>query len=267
MRRILSKMFNIMIVASTFSACSAPHSPAPLTDYSRVQQIKLNTHVVAPGETLYAIAWRYDLDYVALAKLNKIGADYRIYPGQKINLATDKVVSKSIVVSQKTPKPVPKPVTLQPRSPKLSDSNDRSIKSPTQVKKSPVLDKSNTQVQWQWPAKGKILRSFEAQVGLNKGIDIDGKIGESVQAAADGVVVYAGEGLRGYGRLIIIKHSAKYLSAYAHNSRLGVKEKDQVRRGDKIAEMGNSGTDVVKLHFEIRYDGTPVDPQSLLPPR
>jgi Membrane proteins related to metalloendopeptidases len=118
---------------------------------------------------------------------------------------------------------------------------------------------------WAWPAKGKIVAGFSETSNL-KGIDIAGTAGEAVRASAPGRVVYAGSGLRGYGKLIIIKHNATFLSAYAHNREILVKEGQQVTRGQKIAEMGNSDADQVKLHFEIRRHGKPVDPAKYLPP-
>jgi lipoprotein NlpD len=118
---------------------------------------------------------------------------------------------------------------------------------------------------WSWPARGQLLARFQSNGSLNKGIDIAGQLGEPVRAASDGAVVYAGRGLIGYGDMIIIKHDETYLSAYAHNSRLLVKEGDQVKVGQVIAEMGSSGTDRVKLHFEIRRKGQPVDPLAYLP--
>src|SRR5690606_28082234 len=120
---------------------------------------------------------------------------------------------------------------------------------------------------WQWPAQGQIIARFQSNGSLNKGIDIAGQLGQPVKAAANGTVVYAGRGLLGYGDMIIIKHDETYLSAYAHNSRLLVKEGEQVRTGQTIAEMGNTGTDRVKLHFEIRRRGQPVDPLGYLPKR
>ena len=118
---------------------------------------------------------------------------------------------------------------------------------------------------WAWPAKGKIVAGFSETSNL-KGIDIAGTAGEAVRASAPGRVVYAGSGLRGYGKLIIIKHNATFLSAYAHNREILVKEGQQVTRGQKIAEMGNSDADQVKLHFEIRRHGKPIDPAKYLPP-
>jgi lipoprotein NlpD len=122
-------------------------------------------------------------------------------------------------------------------------------------------------VEWRWPASGRVLVPFNGNNGLNKGIDIDGNLGQPVLAAAAGEVVYAGSGLRGYGKLLIIKHNQNYLSAYAHNQRLLVQEGDVVKMGQRVADMGSSGTDRVKLHFEIRRDGTPVDPMRYLPRR
>ncbi len=121
------------------------------------------------------------------------------------------------------------------------------------------------QLDWAWPAKGKIITGFSDTANL-KGIDIAGTAGEAVRASAPGRVVYAGSGLRGYGKLIIIKHNATYLSAYAHNREILVKEGQQVTRGQKIAEMGNTDADQVKLHFEIRRHGKPMDPTKYLPP-
>jgi lipoprotein NlpD len=115
---------------------------------------------------------------------------------------------------------------------------------------------------WVWPARGKTIAGFTPQT---KGIDIAGRAGDPVQAAADGRVVYAGSGLRGYGQLVIVKHNATYLSAYAHNQKIVVKEGQEVRRGEKIAEMGNTDSDVVKLHFEVRQQGNPVEPLNYLP--
>ena len=121
------------------------------------------------------------------------------------------------------------------------------------------------EVVWGWPSNAKV--SIPYSESGNKGLDISGRLGDPVLAAADGKVVYAGAGLRGYGELIIIKHNATYLSAYAHNRKILVKEKDQVARGQKIAEMGNSDADAVKLHFEIRKQGKPIDPAPFMPKR
>ena len=126
-------------------------------------------------------------------------------------------------------------------------------------------DDGGDRIDWLWPATGKLVTGFSDSANL-KGIDIAGKAGQPVVASAAGKVVYAGSGLRGYGKLVIVKHSDTFLSAYAHNSEILVKEGQQVTRGQKIAEMGNSDSDQVKLHFEIRRQGKPVDPLKFLPP-
>jgi lipoprotein NlpD len=121
------------------------------------------------------------------------------------------------------------------------------------------------EINWIWPVPGKVLDTFDAS--RNKGIDVAGKVGEPVMAASDGKVVYSGTGLRGYGNLVIVKHSETFLSAYAHNSKLLVNQGDPVKRGQKIAELGSSDADKPKLHFEIRREGQPVDPLKYLPAR
>jgi len=149
--------------------------------------------------------------------------------------------------------PEPKPETRAPAPPTPSPPNAAP----------PASD--SDQLDWAWPTKGKIIAGFSDTANL-KGIDIAGTAGQAVHASAAGRVVYAGSGLRGYGKLIIIKHNATYLSAYAHNREILVKEGQQVTRGQKIAEMGNTDADQVKLHFEIRRQGKPMDPAKFLPP-
>ncbi|MCM8596754.1 peptidoglycan DD-metalloendopeptidase family protein [Accumulibacter sp.] len=140
--------------------------------------------------------------------------------------------------------------------------------SPTEPRdEAPADDAAATseEVVWSWPASGKLIGTFSE--GGNKGIDIQGKAGDAVLAAAGGKVVYSGTGLRGYGKLVIVKHNNAYLTAYAHNQNVLVKEGQSVTKGQKIAEMGNTDADQVKLHFEIRRQGKPVDPLKHLPPR
>jgi lipoprotein NlpD len=122
-------------------------------------------------------------------------------------------------------------------------------------------------VRWHWPHSGTVIANFSSSGKVNKGIDIAGNPGDSVKAAADGSVVYAGNGLLGYGNLIIVNHNEHYLSAYAHNRKILVKEGEGVKAGQVIAELGSTGTDKPKLHFEIRKNGNPVDPSRYLPRR
>lgn len=260
------KLFNIliaMLILGLFlSGCSNKDYRAPVSDRGAPPGERLSHHLVARGETLYSIAWRYNLDYRELARANGIGMDYNIYPGQKLTLD---VTARPPQAQPKAPPPAAK--TTQNSAAKSSTSPPRSKNtSPVAPKKTPEKAPSPPQ-KWIWPAKGKLIATFSSNQGLNKGIDIQGNLGEPVHAASGGTVVYSGSGLRGYGKLLIVKHSDKYLSAYAHNRKLLVSEGDEVKAGEKIAEMGSSGTDTVKLHFEIRYDGNPVDPLRFLPRR
>ena len=129
------------------------------------------------------------------------------------------------------------------------------------------MDRKSYPFRWQWPHSGKLIKRFSLAGNLHKGIDLRGDLGEPVVAANSGKVVYAGSGLVGYGNLLIIRHDEHYLSAYGHNSRLRVSEGDKVKVGQHIADIGNTGSNEMKLHFEIRRDGKPVDPLKLLPGR
>lgn len=257
-------------------SCSSSPSKAPISSVSQPAKTHITHHVVAKGDTLYAIAWRYNLDYKNLSKINNINPPYSINPGQIIQLHGVAPRVSSVGYTPKTAplQPSKKSTKASSVKPKNSSSKSQSPKKSTSsrsekrtvrveaVKAPPV---SSGSLVWFWPVKGRVISPFSVGGKLNKGIDIAAKLGESVRAAADGEVVYAGSGLRGYGNLIIIKHKNSYLSAYAHNSKLTAKEGDVVKMRDKIAEVGGSGTTAVKLHFEIRKDGVPVDPLKYLP--
>jgi len=211
-------------------------------------------HRVQKGDTLFSIAWTYGLDFQALANANSISSPYTIYPGQKIdirNIPQPTVLAKRSTVEKPSKPPVTKPV-------KSKVTAKTSHKAPQRSVVSSATD-------WMWPVNGRLIGYFSTRKPVNKGIDIAGALGESVLAAAAGTVVYAGRGLRGYGNLVIVKHNDTYLSAYAHTSRIVVSEQDVVKAGQKIAEIGSTGTDEVKLHFEIRKNGKPVDPLNHLP--
>ncbi len=256
--RFSGRVIFILIVFSSITGCSGSQTRAPITDAQAIPSHKIQTHIVAKGETLYSIAWRYNLDYKGLARANGLDKHYSIWPGQTLRLDAKAKPSSSEVASKGRSKGAWQSV---------KNSVSRLVKSspPSAV---PVPSQAQVAViQWLWPAKGDLITTFDQGTGLNKGIDIRGKLGEPVIAAAPGVVVYAGSGLRGYGKLLIVKHSEKVLSAYAHNRVLHVAEGDQVARGQKIAQLGASGTDTTKLHFEIRYDGKPVNPLAYLPKR
>lgn len=226
-------------------------------------------YIVKPGDTLFSIAFRYGWDYKELAARNGIAAPYTIRPGQPIRFSSASSGSTTVVSSPSssskttvTRRPIggtaPTPVVTKTVSTPASSTT-------TTVTQVPAAER--TAGGWMWPANGVVIGKFASNGSLNKGIDIAGDLGQPIFAASGGSVVYAGSGLRGYGELIIIKHSDTYVSAYGHNRRLLVREGQQVKAGQTIAEMGSTGTDRVKLHFEIRRQGKPVDPLQFLPRR
>ncbi|MCX7554037.1 peptidoglycan DD-metalloendopeptidase family protein [Marinicella sp. S1101] len=257
------------------------------------------THKVVKGDSLYSIGFRYQKDYKQLAAINNIKPPYRIYPNQILKLTgePDKVVfspSKNTTVETKpivsnkpivarneaTNKNTNKATNNQPK-PTNKQANKPASKPEAQAKtvpttpttqrppaKKPMVVKTpnNSNLKWLWPTNGKIRTTFLASNPARKGISIGGQSGQPVKAAEAGVVVYSGNGLLGYGELIIIKHNDAFLSAYGHNKTLKVKEGMSVTRGQVIAELGSSGTNVNNLHFEIRKNGKPVNPLNYVKP-
>lgn len=195
---------------------------APVTDGTIIEAMpRSGTYRVMPGDTLYSIAWQYGLDYRVLARENRLHSPYSVHTNQIIYLR--------------------KSFTQKPMSVEQQQISE------------PTLMVSN----WRWPAKGVLIGKFSS---LNKGINIAGKLGDPIYAATSGKVVYSGNGLRGYGNLIIIKHNSAYLTAYAHNQSNDVKAGEKVMSGQKIAKMGKSDSQQVMLHFEIRRNGKPENP-------
>lgn len=235
---------------------------------------ELIKYTVREGETLYSISWRYGYDYREVAAWNHISPPYNIYPGQLLYIippyqreakpprqasAPATSTTTDPAATGRNAEPVARPATV-------TASRSRPVTMPSPARRVEKRPPSHQQkgIGWRWPTEGIIVAGFSPGNG-KKGLDIRGKLGQSVIAAADGNVVYSGSGLIGYGNLVIIKHNETYLSAYGHNRRLLVKEGESVKQGDKIAEMGDSGKEGVILHFEIRRDGKPVNPLSYLP--
>lgn len=221
------RLVGLLVIAfSVLSGCATNDSG----DFHQKQKAPAVYRVKA-DDSLYSIAWRYGLDYRQIAVQNNIAPPaYRIRTGQKLQLMAIN-----------------------------SDHNQTKISSI-----STTTAKNNGKISWIWPVHGKLIKSFSIDK-LNKGIDIAGKAGQPIVAAASGVVVYASNGLRGYGNLIIVKQNDEYLSAYAHNQQLLVKEGQLVQAGQEIATMGNTDAKRVMLHFEIRRAGKPVNPLKYLP--
>lgn len=205
-----------------------------------------STYTVKRGDTLYSIAWRHKVDYQDLARWNGIGRDYLIHPGQVLRLAPSgrsatSVPKKTSGTTQRTPRPS---AAVPPKA---------------RVPAGPP-------VKWSWPVEGGTAVLTTRPNG-GQGLTIDGRRGQDIRAAGAGRVVYSGTGLLGYGQLVIIKHNETYLSAYGHTQAVVVKEGDAVAAGQRIATMGSGPQGTPMLYFEIRVDGTPHNPLSLLPQR
>lgn len=230
-----------------YSQSNAPSSSTKQTsDY----------HVVIKGDTLYSIAWRYNHDYRDVARWNDISNNYVIYPGQFIRLKPD---PRKATPLQPGPVIAKKKTSTEQNTSKATLSSGK-VKTDTRPKASKG---TKDEILWIWPTQGKLVKLNTPTA--KKGVDIAGRAGQQVNAAAGGDVVYSGSGLLGYGKLIIIKHNDTFLSAYAHNEKLFAKEGEKVKAGQQIATMGlgNKGRPI--LHFEIRKDGTPVNPLQHLP--
>jgi lipoprotein NlpD len=272
-------------------------APAPPAPEAAVEK-PVPTHTVKRGETLASIALQYGLDYRELAAWNNIVNPNRLEVGRVLVVAapagTQPIATAPVITPLVTAGPPieSRPLAntptakVEPRASKvpfsertLAQMNAESGGSPLNADAPPpavVLAPPNApaepekttpgtdgeDVDWMWPTKGRVLAPFS---DASKGMDIGGRKGAPVLAAASGRVVYAGGGLRGYGKLVIIKHNETWLSAYAHNDNILVKEQQDVRKGQKIAEMGSTDADQVKLHFEVRRQGKPVDPVKVLP--
>ncbi|WP_240652650.1 peptidoglycan DD-metalloendopeptidase family protein [Rheinheimera riviphila] len=267
-----------LVCSLLLQACSSSQGPAPVS-YAQSRQVakgslQADTYQVKKGDTLFSIAFRAGMDYRNLARLNRIPEPYTIYVGQVLVTGKDNgyktAVRGPVLTDRSANKNYSNPVkskTPLNSSKVVAQQNQKRYGQNQQVTESEKIDKSTNNgnvSQWLWPVKGPILAKFSHQEHGNKGLDIGGAVGTPIKAAAAGQVVYAGNALRGYGNLVIIKHNDDFLSAYAHNHRLLVKERDSVSAGQLIAEMGNTDADRVQLHFEIRFRGQSVDPLKYL---
>lgn len=250
-----------LVIALALSGCSSKGKLAPFEDHSmgaargstRVLPGAENAgkpgyYTVKPGDTLIRIGMDNGQSGRDIARWNKLDNPNLIETGQVLRVAPPAAET-----------PVARPASAASASaPAAAASSAATATNPPL----PAPSAAEDTISFQWPARGNLISGFDES--KNKGLDIGGKAGDPVSAAADGRVVYAGAGLRGYGNLIILKHNNTYLTAYAHNQTLLVKEDQVIKRGQKIAEMGNSDADQVKLHFEIRRQGKPVDPAKYL---
>ena len=285
MRRVGHWMLLALLSACVLAGCANKNRPAPVEDRSPnatkapAKMIagadnsgKPGYYSVKSGDTLIRIGMDNGQSWRDIARWNNIenpnlietGQVLRVTPPEEAGVVVRPVSSTNVVTS-----PAPASAASAP----ATAANTAAVRPPASAASPPNsstpanslanTDSAEETVSFQWPTRGNVLAGFDEV--KNKGIDISGKAGDPVLAAADGKVVYAGSGLRGYGNLVILKHNNTYLTAYAHNQSLLVKEDQAIKRGQKIAEMGDSDADQVKLHFEIRRQGKPVDPAKYLP--
>lgn len=258
-----------------------------------------STYTVKRGDTLFYIAWITGNDFRDLAQRNNVAAPYSLNVGQTLQVgnASGTPITGGNAITQAdanaqgiVAKPAQNSTVVVASKPTITyseDSGERSankmlpnnkpatnvtapVTAPSVSTTEPTASSTSTSAPistWRWPTEGKVIDNFSATEGGNKGVDIAGSKGQAIVATADGRVVYAGNALRGYGNLIIIKHNDDYLSAYAHNDTMLVREQQEVRAGQKIATMGSTGTSSTRLHFEIRYKGKSVNPLRYLPQR
>lgn len=259
------KIMKIMLlsVAVGFTVAMAGCASKPQINNSSRYAMAPNYYTVRSGDTLSGIAMRYGLDYISIAEMNDIAPPYRIYVNQSLRLkkgSSPRTVSTQVMAQPEQIKrqtialPTTQPVTpvTQPTTTAPSTNTTVTSVAPT------------SSLRWIKPNNGPVIQGFNLANNV-KGIRYGGNQGDPIYAAADGQVVYAADGLKEYGNLVLIKHIDGYISAYAHNSKMLVKSGDNVTAGQKIAEMGSTGASQVMLEFQIRLDGKPINPINLLP--
>jgi lipoprotein NlpD len=280
---LVTQFVALLLVLLALPACQLHYRPVktdttPQDSIVKRQLDADGSYYVRKGDTLYAIAFSYGLDAMEVAKLNGISSPYTIYPGQKLKLMPPAGGQGSAGVSPGVEiKTVKTPASSTTRTVETKPVETKKV--PEEAKTAPpataatpgtappAAAESVDPGAWKWPTEGRVIRGFVAGDPSRNGLDIAGKEGQPITASAAGQVVYSGNGLIGYGELIIVKHSENMLSAYAHNRVRLVKEGDQVWAGQKIAEMGKNSSDKPLLHFEIRQLGKPVNPMNYLPGR
>ena len=256
MRQALT-IVGVALLAMALASCGRSHVVREQGASSRVSVPKPGaTARVKSGDTLYRIAVDNGISPLDLAMWNGIAPPYTIYPGQRLKLYPSSDAPRTTTAAR--------PATARP----AATPAQRPAVRPTQSPPQPVTPApASSSLAWRWPTDGQVVGRYVAGDPTRQGVDIAGNAGQPVRAAADGVVVYSGSGLVGYGELIIVKHDEQWLTAYGHNRVRMVSEGVRVKAGQQIAEMGRSGASRDMLHFEIRYNGKPVDPLQYLPRR
>ncbi|GMQ88101.1 MAG: peptidoglycan DD-metalloendopeptidase family protein [Gammaproteobacteria bacterium] len=262
--------WNWLLLVCLLSSCASEPIKAPVGDRSRQPVRNPDSHRVRQGDTLYSVAFLYGYSVDELVAWNRLHKPYVIFKGQQLQLRPPPVAAKKSL-----PKPVrqaPQASQPKPYHPPAGSKTVPPAAPHAAVRAEPIASPqarlaTSGHVIWSWPVNGRLISDYNTKSAGKKGINIAGKNGDPVRAAAAGKVVYSGSGLSGYGRLIIIKHNKDFLSAYAHNRQLIAGDGQWVRKGEVIARMGRSGTDRTQLHFEIRKRGRPVNPLRYLPER
>lgn len=262
----------VLLSSAVLAGCASRSSRAPVTDHSNgtppasASAAAQGTYTVQAGDTLYKIAQEHGMSVSRLSELNNITNPSQLSIGQVLRLdGNQPAPSSSGPAVVATPVPVPAPSTTAPAPSTSAPSGGTESAAPEEAATTSGARASDAAlVSWAWPATGKIIQGFN---NSTKGIDIEGATGSPVLAAADGKVMYAGNGVRGLGNLILLGHTNGFITAYAHNQTLLVKTGATVKKGAKIATIGQTDTTSPRLHFEIRRRGTPVNPLSYLPPR
>jgi lipoprotein NlpD len=278
MRLAAAGMAALLLAACGRSVVVQPNGRAtpPRAAAAASRPVATGSYRVVRGDTLYSIAFRHGLDFRDLASWNGVAAPYTIWPGQVLRLSPGRGRIASVrrpappAAQRRAAAPVFKPVAPTPPAPSASVARAATGAPAAVATPLPPPPKGATHtaggVTWRWPADGTLIKKFQGGDAI-PGIELAGEAGDPVRAAADGVVVYSGNGLVGYGELIIIKHNDDFLSAYGHNRKRLVKEGQRVGAGQLIAEMGSTGAPRNELQFQIRRDGNPVDPLDYLPAR
>ena len=248
------------VVLTAFIA-TAQANFAPVVEAWKQPQAKSSKYRVKRGDTLYSIAWAFNMDYANLARANNLRPPYSLYVGQLLNMDT---TTASISNDYNRYKSYNAPVVTRKDQPIKRAPRTNTVKRNSwSDRNSKVNTVRNSSISWQWPTRGQLIKSRQKWLD-EKGINIASKLGTPVHAAASGQVVYAGSGVKGYGKLVLIKHSNNLLSAYAMNNKVLVKTGTYVKRGQTIATVGSSPSGLSFLHFEIRRNGKAVNPKIYL---
>lgn len=220
-------------------------------------------YTVRSGDTLSGIAGRYGLSYLSVAEMNDIAAPYRIYINQSLRLKKSGSMANNRSTTQALTNTEPK-IQRQSINIPSNTTNQTNTAAAAVQPVAPVMAVQSTKLRWVKPSNGPVLENYNLANNV-KGIRFGGNLGDPIFAAADGQVVYAADGLKEYGNLVLVKHIDGYITAYAHNSKMIVKSGENVKAGQKIAEMGSSGTNRVMLEFQVRLEGKPINPVNILP--